>query len=127
MSATFTGANLALAQLKKLQVFSPDEFGNALFQEAKIEEREIKERTPVKTGALRGSIKLSGPHRRGRRIWVVVEAGGPSAPYGFFVHEDLEAFHSQGEAKFISGPLRESSRFMADRIAKRITFNKALG
>ncbi len=58
---------------------------------------------------------------------VVVEAGGPSAPYGFFVHEDLEAFHSQGEAKFISGPLRESSRFMADRIAKRITFNKALG
>jgi hypothetical protein len=97
-----------------------------LYQEGQIEVKEIKQRTPVDTGALRASITLEGPTRDGRRIYVTVTAGGPSVPYAFIVHEDLEAFHRVGEAKYIERPLDESAPYMADRIAKRIDLNKAL-
>jgi len=97
-----------------------------LYQEAQIEVKEIKQRTPVDTGALRASITLEGPVRNGRRIYVTVVAGGPSVPYAFVVHEDLEAFHKYGEAKYIERPLRESAPYLADRIAARIDLNKAL-
>ncbi len=116
----FNGADQTLKELEKLKTASPDTFANALFQEAQIELKEVKINTPVKTGALRGSEKLIGPFRKGRRIWVVVEAGGPAASYAFVVHEDLEAFHAQGRAKFIEFTLRASAPHLGDRIAKRI-------
>lgn len=122
----FKGADAAIRDIKKLKLFAPDEFARALYQEAQIEVKEIKQRTPVDTGALRASITLEGPVRDGRRIYVTVVAGGPTVPYAFYVHEDLEAFHPHGEAKFIERPIRESAPYMADRIAKRIDLNKAL-
>lgn len=126
MASIFNGADKALQDLKKIQLFSPDEFGRALYQEAQIEATECKKVTPVDTGALRASITVEGPVREGRRIYCTISAGGPSAPYAFYVHEDLEAFHKQGEAKYIERPLQESAPYMPDRIAKRIDLNKAL-
>ena len=124
--SVFRGADNALRDLKKLQVFAPDEFARALYQEAQIELKEIKQRTPVLTGALRASEHVTEPQRQGRRIWVEVLAGGPSAPYAFWVHEDLEAIHPHGEAKFIERPLAESAPYLSGRIAKRIDLNRAL-
>lgn len=126
MASIFNGANNTLRDIKKLKLFAPDEFARALYQEGQIEVKEIKRRTPVDTGALRASISLTQPIRQGRRIWVEVEAGGASAPYAFIVHEDLEAFHGNGEAKFIERPLAESAPYLAERIAKRIDLNRAL-
>lgn len=122
----FRGADNAIRDIRKLRAFGPDEFARALYQEAQIEVTEIKKVTPVDTGALRASITLEGPVREGRRIYVTVVAGGPSAPYAFIVHEDLEAFHKVGEAKYIERPLAESAPYLADRIAKRIDLNRAL-
>ncbi len=122
----FKGADNALRDLKKLQVFAPDEFARALYQEAQIELKEIKRLTPVDTGALRASETLTEPQREGRRIWVEVLAGGPSAPYAFYVHYDLEAFHKHGQALFIEQPLQESAPYLGARIAKRIDLNRAL-
>lgn len=118
-----------MRDLKKLQAFSPDEFGRALRQEAEVEATECKKRCPVDTGALRASIHVEGPKRAAddqRRIQASIVGGGPSAPYGLIVHEDLEAFHPVGEAKFIERPLKESAPYLPDRIAKRIDLNKAL-
>ncbi len=122
----FVGAVNALRDLTKIQAFAVNEFERALYQEAQIELTEIKKRTPVDTGALRASERIEGPTREGRRIWVTVLAGGPSAPYAFTVHEDLEAFHRTGQALYISSVLNESAPFMAERIAKRIDLNRAL-
>lgn len=122
----FVGADKALAQLKKLQVFSPNEFARALSQEAQIEVKACKQVTPVKTGALRASIHLEGPEREGRTIRAWIVAGGPTVDYALIVHEDLDAFHGNGEAKYIERPLRESAPYMAARIAKRIDLNAAL-
>lgn len=109
-----------VAKLRKLQEELPDTFGNALRQEAEIEATECKKRCPVDTGALRASIQASGPFRNGRSITCNIEAGGPAEPYALIVHEDLEASHRVGEAKYIERPLQESAPYMADRIAKRI-------
>lgn len=124
--SVYRGADKAIEQLKKLQAFTPNAFAAALYQEAQIELTEIKRVTPVDTGALRASLILIGPTREGRRIFVTIAAGGPSAPYAFIVHEDLEAFHANGQAKYIEQPLAESRPYLADRIAKRIELNKAL-
>ncbi len=116
----FRGADKTIRDVKKLRALSPDYFAQALYQEAQIELKEIKRRTPVDTGALRASETITQPQRQGRRIWVEVLAGGPSAPYGFTVHYDLEAFHKNGEALFIERPLAESAPYMPGRIAKRV-------
>jgi len=123
MPSIFAGANNALRDLKKLKLFAPDEFARALYQEALVELKEIKAVTPFKTGALRASIAITEPQREGRRIFVVVSA---SMDYAFYVHEDLEAYHPHGQAKYIEQPLTESAPHMADRIAARIELNKAL-
>jgi hypothetical protein len=58
-------------------------------------------------------------------IYALIVAGGPAAPYAIYVHEDLEAIHPVGQAKFIESVLLESRPFMAARIAKRIDLNRA--
>jgi Bacteriophage HK97-gp10, putative tail-component len=110
--------------LRDLQKQLPDRFAAALRQESEIEATECKKRTPVDTGALRASLHVEGPTRDGRRVFCEIVAGGPAAPYALTVHEDLEAHHPQGEAKFIERPLRESAPSMGERIAARIEKNR---
>lgn len=114
-----------LKAIKKLQAQLPNEFQAALYQEAELESTECKRRCPVEFGPLRASIHVDGPTREGRKVQCAIVAGGPSAPYALIVHEDLEATHDDGEAKFIERPLREAAPYMAERIAKRIDLNKA--
>lgn len=118
-SAThFTGGTAMLKKLQQLRAQFPDHFAAALRQEAEIEATECKKRCPVKSGALRASIHVEGPVRDGRKIQCRVVAGGPSLDYALTVHEDLDAIHKNGEAKFIERPLKEAAPQMAERIAK---------
>lgn len=121
----FTGADAMLKNLKKLREQLPDQFAAALYQETEIEATECRRRAPVLHGPLRASIHAEGPHREGRKITTSVVAGGPSAPYALIVHEDLDAIHRNGEAKFIERPLNEATPHLAERVAARIDLNKA--
>ena len=114
-------------KLAELRRGMPDEVGRALFIEMQIEATEAKRRTPVDTGELRASIHVEGPFRSGRRIWCSIVAGGPAAPYAIRVHEDLEAFHKVGQAKYIESVVVESRPYMAARVAKRIDLARAAG
>jgi hypothetical protein len=87
--------------------------------ELETEATECKRRCPVLTGNLRSTIHVEGPEREGNHLSISIVAGGPAAPYAVAVHEDLEAFHPNGEAKFIEGPLRESGPYLPERIARR--------
>ena len=103
--------------------------GRALYQETSIELTEVKRRTPVDKGALRASERLEGPLRTGPNesiIYMLILAGGPAAPYAIYVHEDLEAIHPVGQAKFIESVLLESRPYMAARVAKRIDLNRVI-
>ena len=110
----------------------------ALFEEAKIELAEMKRRTPVwnparpvPKGHIPGSLRQSG-----RLEDLTTEApfevsfvfgGYRDVDYALWVHEDLEAHHAIGEAKFITSVLNESRPFMARRLADRIKSYGGMG
>ena len=102
----------------------PKAVGAAMYQEMEIEAAESTERTPVKLGTLQGSHEVSDPEYKGTLISVTISVGGPAAPYALYVHEDLDAFHSVGQAKFLESTLRESAPHMAARVARRVDLNK---
>jgi hypothetical protein len=97
---------------------------DAVKAEMRIELAEVKRRTPLDTGALRASEYVDGPFVERGRIYASIVAGGPTAPYAMIVHENLEAFHRIGQAKYLESVLRESAQFMAARIARRLSVKK---
>ena len=111
----FKGLAKLTDQLRTLAQRAPGAFRDAWRAEMDIEVVEIKERTPWKTHALQDSIRLEG-HGAGIRV---VAGGGP-VDYAVYVHENLDAFHPHGEAKFIERPLQESAPYLADRVATRM-------
>ena len=119
----------AEAMKKRLQTFAkkfPDEVGRALYLETEIDAKEVKRRTPVRHGTLRGSVHVQGPDRRWRTISTLIVAGGPAAPYAVYVHENLEALHKVGQAKFLESVILESRPYITQRVAKRIELKRAL-
>ena len=101
------------------------EFGRAMFDE--IEEKETPEcaaRTPVDTGALKSTVRTTGPVLGPKTVKVGTTAGGPTAPYAVKVHEDTEVYHRVGQAKFIESTYRESAPFLLERVAKRANLGK---
>lgn len=122
--ASMRGGARIKAGIKQFVGAFPDYVGKALYQETSVELTEVKKRTPVEFGELRASEHVIGPIRQWRTIYTNIVAGGPSAPYAIYVHEDLDAFHKVGQAKYIESVLLESRPFMAARVAKRIELNK---
>lgn len=118
------GVNAMKAKISAFARGFPDEVGRAQYIETEIDATECKRRTPVDKGHLRGSIHVTGPEQEGNRIITEIVAGGVAAPYAIYVHEDLEAFHDDGEAKFIESVVFESRPHMAERIARRIDFSR---
>lgn len=56
---------------------------------------------PVDLGTLRASGLVEPPIIEGTKVTVIVAFGGPAASYAYIVHEDLEAFHDDGQAKYL--------------------------
>lgn len=119
-SITVTGLEAMQARLRQMAAGVPLQAGAALRAEAEIEMTEAKRRTPVDTGALRGSGHVTGPTVAWRDIAVVLAFGGVAAGYAIVVHEDLAAFHPRGQAKFLESVIRESAPHMAARVARRM-------
>lgn len=64
-------------------------------------QRVAQDRTPVDTG----NLKSSAFTRKEGELGVVV---GFNAAYAIFVHENLEARHPTGQAKFLESALRDN-------------------
>lgn len=121
VSFELKGIDAAMRDLASLMKrLGPTTIGNALKAEMEIEGTECKRRCPVDTGALRSSITVDDPQVSQTEVSCRIYAGGPAAGYALAVHENLEAFHRVGEAKFIERPLHESAPHLADRLATRI-------
>lgn len=56
---------------------------------------------PVDTGALRGSGHVTFPEVDGKSASVKIVYGGAAAPYAYEVHENLQAYHRVGQAKYL--------------------------
>lgn len=92
----------------------------ALSQEAEREMTESKKRVPVDTGTLRNSGHVQPPERTADGVSVTMGFGGAADDYAIVVHEDLEAFHDDGQAKYLESVLQESAPHLLERIASRI-------
>lgn len=124
MSAELKGLDKMQRRLERMAQRVPTEVGRALLEEAHIERTESMKRTPVEFGALRASHEVEPPVVSGRDVSVKITVGGPSAPYAIYVHEDLDAHHNVGQAKFLESTIMESRPYMARRIAARIELNR---
>ena len=82
--------------------------GNDLQQKA-------QDLTPVDTGALRSSAFTEA--ESGSNPSVVV---GFEEEYAIFVHENLEAHHNNGQAKFLEQPLRENADKYAEHVKNKV-------
>lgn|SRR5690554_4110573 len=92
----------------------------AMYTEAERIMAEAKRLTPVDTGTLRASGHVQEPKVKPGRIEVVMGFGGPAAPYAIYVHENLEAHHTVGQAKFLETPLMRAQRGLANRLAVQL-------
>jgi hypothetical protein len=118
------GAAELKQRLVRMASLIPGEVSKALYAEAQIEMTEAKRRTPVDTGALRASGEVSKPVVSGREISVLLQFGGSAAGYAIYVHENLEAVHPVGQAKYLESVLLESAPFMAERVGRRIELSR---
>lgn len=111
-----TGFPQLTATLKRLGAAGEGAAGAALYREGERIMTEAKRRTPVLTGALRGSgqVVRDGPRR------VILAFGNAAVTYAIFVHENLRAQHMVGEAKFLERPLLEAAKDMDARLAAEV-------
>lgn len=123
MANTVTGGAELMATLAALADNFPDEMAAAVRAELEIESTESQRRTPVDTGALRSSHRVT-VEGEGRDVVGTISVGGPAAPYALAVHENLEAFHPVGQAKFLESTMAESAKYLGQRIAARMGVEK---
>jgi len=95
---------------------------DGLYEVAEEMMTESKQRVPVDTGALKNSGHVEKPQDTGENISVALGYGGPSAEYALTVHEDLDALHKVGEAKYLESVVREYAPYVLERVAKAIRF-----
>lgn len=122
-SVTFTGTKEMSDRLKVLANRFPDAIDQALYIETQGMLKEVIKRTPVDKGSLRASEHVEGPTRQGKTTYTKIVAGGPSAPYAIYVHENLTAHHTVGQAKFIESVILENVSSLGSRLAKRLKLN----
>lgn len=122
MSIEVKGFIEVSTNLKGIISSVPKSVGQALQTEAEIEAVESRKRTPVEFGTLAGSHDVAKAKIKGKDISVEITVGKntPAESYALVVHEDLDAIHPKGQAKFLESTLMESKPFMAERIAKRL-------
>jgi hypothetical protein len=108
------------SNLRALARAYPKAAERALYRFAQIEMAEMKRRTPVETGTLRDSGIVDRPEWKGDALQIELGFGGAAEEYALFVHEDLEAFHKVGQAKFMESVLNESEPYFAERVGKDI-------
>ena len=127
--AKVIGLNETLKAFKKMRSTSGEPrraLKAALYEMGLRVMAQSKKETPVDTGRLRGSGYVQPP---------IDSRNGPTMELGFgtdyalFVHEDLEAHHSVGKAKFLIDPInRMRSKWeqtMADIMKRHLRSGRA--
>ncbi len=123
--------------LKKLRTIASESTDKGLRKEARAATLDygnqtilpkVQGRTPIKRGRLVRSerIRVLVSPKKGE-LRVAVCAGGPFATYAMKVHEDLEAEHKVGRAKFIESVIFEEAPTAAAAIAPKIDLKRAAG
>ena len=118
MSVDLSGLKEVLANLGMYGKTAIKKTAGALYREAEQIMTTSKQNfVPVDWGTLKGSGHVETPKLSGSTITVTLGYGGAAAEYALRVHEDLEARHKVGEAKYLERPFLEAVHGMPERIA----------
>jgi hypothetical protein len=120
LTARFTmqGTQTLVTRLQEMGRRGQRVVERAVYEFGETEMREMKRRVPVDTGTLKNSGFVLKPVRDGMNVRLELGFGGQADAYAIYVHEDLEAFHKVGEAKFVESVLNESAPHFAARVAR---------
>ena len=121
MPTTIRGIPELISNIQKLARDYPREAAAALYQEALKVEKLSRSLTPVETGALRASHETEFPKIEGGDVSIRIRVGGPAAGYAVYVHENLEAFHKVGQAKFLESAINASREDLIRGVAARLS------
>lgn len=113
-SLTFTGVGDLRAELERLGAEAPRIAAKILYREAEQIMTASKDQVPVDTGALRASGHVQPPVVQEARVTVLL---GYGKEYAIFVHEDLDAHHATGNAKYLEKPALEAAKGLEGRLA----------
>lgn len=113
----------------------PQVMAEALYDELnEVELPESNRRIPKDTHAAEESGTVLGPEVRRGMIRATIayatrgetnpKTGQEVADYIIPLHENLDAFHPNGEAKFLESTLNESERYLGARLARRAGVEK---
>jgi len=128
MKLEIRGADQLARTLAQIGAGTAKEAAAALYAEAGLLATESIRRTPLDTGALRGSIKTLRPEVHPDNILVKIVAGGPAAPYALIVHEKMGSVNWQEPGtgpKYLENPVNEAAANWTERLARRIDLNRA--
>ena len=81
----------------------------------------MKERTPVRSGALRDSGRVHEPEVTGYETTVALSFGNEHVRYAVIVHEKMDAKHSRGQAKYMESVIQEQLPYIGANLAKDLT------
>lgn len=79
-----------------------------------------KQLCPVRYGALRASGLAHAVERDGDSLREVLSFGNDAVDYAIYVHENLNAHHNVGQAKFLEQPIMDAATSLTDRIAESL-------
>ena len=121
------GADEVRRNLERLAKGILPEAGRALATEAKPIEKESRRRTPVDEGELRDSHRISEPKIIGGVVAVVISAGNESTrDKDITVHENMEAAHAGGQAKFMQSSTLDAAPSLPTKLGKQINLRRAM-
>jgi len=124
MSIELTGEKVLVKNLREMEKKYPEATLNASYQEAINIMLVSQFEVPVDLEVLIATGFVTLPS---------VGAGGGDVEFGYgtdyavFVHEDLDATHIVGKAKYLEDPVKRSSSGYISRMAKDIEKNVKLG
>ena len=96
----------------------------ALTRHAEKVMTEAKEMTPVDTGTLMSTGRVAPPEMDGNTITVMLGFGGPAGGkdvnYALVVHENMQAHHPRGQAKYLETPMKAHSNEVLPAISAEL-------
>ena len=95
----------------------------ALKHEAQEAFAHSQDEVPVDTGALKASGRVRpevGVFESGNEVYVELTYGGSATEYSIYVHENLEANHPHGKAKYLEDPMTRQVVGIGGRIADKV-------
>jgi hypothetical protein len=111
------GVDKVAPKLKNMSEAHGRAFNRAIRRAGLIVQRAAQEKTPVDTGLLRKSARTEA-EGAGFKTQVSVSF---SSSYAIYVHEDLEANHEVGEAKFLERAAMEKKQDILDLVKKEVS------